>query len=425
MNKFLEELKERGLISQLTNEEKLVNIMNNSSISLYCGFDPTSDSLHVGSLLPLITLLRFKKEKHTVLPLIGGATGMIGDPSFKAQERTLNSEDQVLFFNNKITEQIKSILGNDITVVDNMEWTKNINIIEFLRDIGKHFSVNSMLSKESVKNRIEREDQGISFTEFTYQLLQSMDFWHLNNKFNCELQIGGSDQWGNITSGIDLIHKKEGNAKNAIGLTLPLLVKSDGQKFGKTESGTIWLSKEKTRPFDFYQFWLKVPDADIESFFKMLSLRPLEEINKILQEDKLREKPMAQQFLAEDLTELVHGQEELNSVIRVTEALFNNDFSKLNEIDFENLEKDGMIIFDLKEEKRLIDILTESGLSPSNKKSREFVKDGAISINGIKVTEKESNKILDLFLHKNEFFFDKFLILKKGKRDFRLIKSHL
>lgn len=425
MNMLLEELKERGLISQITNEEKLVNIMNNSSISLYCGFDPTSDSLHVGSLLPLVTLLRFKQAKHNVLPLIGGATGMIGDPSFKAQERALNSEEQVLFFKSKITEQIKSILGQDILVVDNMEWTKNINIIEFLRDIGKHFSVNSMLSKESVKNRIEREEQGISFTEFTYQLLQSMDFWHLNKKFNCELQIGGSDQWGNITSGIDLIHKKEGNDKNAIGLTLPLLVKSDGQKFGKTESGTIWLSKEKTRPFDFYQFWLKVADSDIENFFKMLSLRPLEEINKILQEDKLREKPMAQQFLAEDLTELVHGRDELDSVIRVTEALFNNDFSKLNEIDFENLEKDGMVVFDLKEEKRLIDILTESDLSPSNKKSREFIKDGAISLNGKKIEEKDSANILNLKLSLNEFFFNKFLILKKGKRDFRLIKSHL
>lgn len=425
MNMLLEELKERGLISQITNEEKLVNIMNNSSISLYCGFDPTSDSLHVGSLLPLVTLLRFKQAKHNVLPLIGGATGMIGDPSFKAQERALNSEEQVLFFKSKITEQIKSILGQDILVVDNMEWTKNINIIEFLRDVGKHFSVNSMLSKESVKNRIEREEQGISFTEFTYQLLQSMDFWHLNKKFNCELQIGGSDQWGNITSGIDLIHKKEGNDKNAIGLTLPLLVKSDGQKFGKTESGTIWLSKEKTRPFDFYQFWLKVADSDIENFFKMLSLRPLEEINKILQEDKLREKPMAQQFLAEDLTELVHGRDELDSVIRVTEALFNNDFSKLNEIDFENLEKDGMVVFDLKEEKRLIDILTESDLSPSNKKSREFIKDGAISLNGKKIEEKDSANILNLKLSLNEFFFNKFLILKKGKRDFRLIKSHL
>ncbi len=420
MNIFLKELKERGLISQITNEEELSKLLN-EGVSLYCGFDPTAESLHVGSLLPLITLLRFKKEGHRVFPLIGGATGMIGDPSGKSQERNLNNEDTVIKFKVGISNQIRSIIGEDCKVVDNFTWTKNINIIEFLRDIGKHFSVNSMLNKESVKNRIERDDQGISFTEFTYQLLQSMDFWHLNKEFNCKLQIGGSDQWGNITSGIDLIHRKEGNEKIAVGMTIPLLVKSDGTKFGKSESGTVWLSSEKTRPFDFFQFWLKVSDADIPSFFKMLSLRSVEEIDRILEEDKHRNKPMAQQFLAEELTELVHGRNALDSVLRITKALFDNNFNDLEECDFDSLEKDGMLTFELIENKNLISILTESGLSSSNKKSREFIKSGAVSLNGKKLETLDSEDIFDLEI--KEFFFNKYAILKRGKREFRLIKK--
>jgi tyrosyl-tRNA synthetase len=253
MNVFLNELKQRGLIAQLTNEEKITTQLNNGA-KLYCGFDPTADSLHVGSLLPLITLLRFKKAGHTVMPLIGGATGMIGDPSFKAQERTLNDETTVQSFKASIIEQIQSIIGHDTHVIDNNDWTADMNVIEFLRDIGKHFSVNAMINRDSVKSRLEREDQGISFTEFSYQLLQSMDFWHLFKNESCSMQLGGSDQWGNITTGIDLIHRREGNDAIATGITIPLVTKSDGTKFGKTESGAIWLSAEKTSPFNFSSF---------------------------------------------------------------------------------------------------------------------------------------------------------------------------
>ena len=419
MNAFINELKDRGLVSQMTNEQKIVEQLE-SGVSLYCGFDPTADSLHVGSLLPLITLMRFKKAGHTVFPLIGGATGMIGDPSGKSQERSLNTEETVTSFKNSISDQIKRIVGNDVKIVDNNDWTSGLTIIEFLRDIGKHFTVNSMIAKESVKNRIDREDQGISFTEFTYQLLQSMDFWHLFKNQNCGLQLGGSDQWGNITAGIDLIHRKEGNDAVATGLTIPLLVKSDGTKFGKSESGAVWLSAEKTRPFDFFQFWLKIDDADVGKFFKMLSFRSIAEIDDILEADKTRTKPMAQQLLAEELTEIVHGREVLESVLRNTQALFSNDFEALIETDFSNLEKDGMVAV-VTEETNLLELMVLSELAKSKRQAREFVQSGAVHINGKKVILDNPDDMNSLVL--DDFKFGKVAVLQRGKREFRLIKK--
>lgn len=419
MNLFITELLNRGLISQMTNEEKISEQLD-KGVSLYCGFDPTAESLHVGSLLPLITLLRFKKAGHTVFPLIGGATGMIGDPSFKAQERSLNTVETVEAFKAGIVAQIKSIVGDDVEVVDNNDWTKNISVIDFLRDVGKHFSVNSMMSKDSVKSRLERDDQGISFTEFAYQLLQSMDFWHLLKDKKCSLQIGGSDQWGNITAGIDLIHKKEGNDVVATGLTLPLLVKSDGTKFGKSEGVNVWLSPEKTRPFDFFQFWLKVGDDDIGKFFKMLSFRNIEEIEQILEDDKQRDKPIAQRLLAEELTALVHGEEVLQSVLRNTEALFTSMFDNLTAFDFTNLEKDGMIAVETNEF-NLVELIVNTNLAKSKRQAREFITSGAIQVNGVKIQESDFETINLLKI--NDFKFSKFAILQRGKREFRLIKK--
>ncbi len=412
---FIEELKQRGLVSQITDETKLEKLLNDKK-TVYCGFDPTADSLHVGSLLPLITLLRFKKAGIPVIPLIGGATGMIGDPSGKASERTLNSSETVNSFKESISEQIKSILG-DVCVLDNNDWTKNFSIIEFLRDIGKHFSVNSMLSKESVKNRIEREDQGISFTEFSYQLLQSMDFWHLFKSNNCSIQIGGSDQWGNITSGMDLIHKKEGNDCLVAGLTMPLLVKSDGTKFGKSESGAVWLSSDKTSPFNFFQFWLKVSDSDIAKFFKMLSFRSVEEIENILLEDANRPKPIAQRLLAEELTEIVHGKNALESVIRMTKALFENDFDTMTKEDFLNLKKDGMKSIK-PEDFNLANLLVTTNLVKSKRQARELISAGAVLINGIKVSASEDLNEISVI-----DFREGFAVLQKGKRDFILIEQ--
>lgn len=412
---FIEELKQRGLVSQITDETKLEKLLNDKK-TVYCGFDPTADSLHVGSLLPLITLLRFKKAGIPVIPLIGGATGMIGDPSGKSSERTLNSSETVDLFKESISEQIKSILG-DVCVLDNNEWTKNFSIIEFLRDIGKHFSVNSMLSKESVRNRIEREDQGISFTEFSYQLLQSMDFWHLFKSNNCSIQIGGSDQWGNITSGMDLIHKKEGNDCIVAGLTMPLLVKSDGTKFGKSESGAVWLSSNKTSPFNFFQFWLKVSDSDISKFFKMLSFRSVEEIDKILLEDTQRPKPIAQRLLAEELTDIVHGKKALESVIRMTKALFENDFDTMTKEDFLNLKKDGMKSIKT-EDFNLANLLVSSNLVKSKRQARELISAGAVLVNGVKIsTTGDLNEV------SITDFKDGFAVLQKGKRDFILIEK--
>lgn len=420
MNAFLNELKQRGLIAQLTNEEKITTQLNNGA-KLYCGFDPTADSLHVGSLLPLITLLRFKKAGHTVMPLIGGATGMIGDPSFKAQERTLNDETTVQSFKVSIIEQIQSIIGHDTHVIDNNDWTANMNVIEFLRDVGKHFSVNAMINRDSVKSRLEREDQGISFTEFSYQLLQSMDFWHLFKNESCSMQLGGSDQWGNITTGIDLIHRREGNDAIATGITIPLVTKSDGTKFGKTESGAIWLSAEKTSPFNFFQFWLNVKDSDIEKLFKMFSFRSIEDINSILEADKELKKPMAQQLLAEELTLIVHGKTAFESVMRMNNALFNNNFDNLEEVDFIALEKDGMPSLTTNE-KSLLELLVVSGLAKSKREGRDFIKSGAVSVNGIKNVESDFDAINNMRV--NDFKLSKFAILQRGKRNFTLIKSN-
>ncbi len=417
MNAFIQELKQRGLVSQMTDETKISDLMDNG-LSLYCGFDPTAESLHVGSLLPLITMLRFKKAGHTVFPLIGGATGMIGDPSFKAQERTLNDAATVNRFKAGIAGQIKSILG-DVELVDNHDWTVNLSIIDFLRDVGKHFSVNAMMSKDSVRSRLERDDQGISFTEFSYQLLQSMDFHHLMKAKDCRLQLGGSDQWGNITAGIDLIHRKEGNDVVATGLTIPLLTKADGTKFGKSESGAVWLSSEMTSPFDFFQFWLKVADADIPKFFKMLSFKSIEEIDAILEADKERTKPMAQQLLAEELTLIVHGQAALDSVLRNIKALFDNNFDNLQEDDFVNLEKNGMVAV-VPETLNVLDLMVATGLAKSKRQGREFIQSGAVQVNGNKLVVSEDDMNA---LEITDFKFGKFAVFQRGKREFRLIKK--
>lgn len=421
MNAFLKELQSRGLISQMTNEQSIINQLNNGA-TLYCGFDPTADSLHVGSLLPLITLLRFKKAGHTVLPLIGGATGMIGDPSFKAAERTLNDERTVVSFKNAIVEQIKSIVGQDVKVVDNHDWTANMSVLEFLRDIGKHFSVNAMIAKDSVKSRIERPEQGISFTEFSYQLLQGMDFWKLSQLHNCTMQLGGSDQWGNIIAGIDLIHKKEGNDFVATGITMPLVTKSDGTKFGKTESGAVWLSAEKTSPFKFFQFWLGLSDVDTKKLFKLFSFKSVDEIDAIFKEDESRDKPLAQQILAEEMTMIVHGEAALQSVLIMNKALFGGDFDSLSEDDFINLEKEGVPVF-TSSEKNIVELLVMTKLTESKRLARDLIKSGGISVNGVKTNAKTFEDIQALSYSKTDLKHNKFLVLKRGRNKFIIIKK--
>lgn len=427
MKNIIEDLFQRGLIKDITSEDKVLRLINEGK-AVYCGFDPTADSLHVGSLLPLITLLRLKKAGVNVKPLIGGATGMIGDPSFKENERSLNSKDVVDNFKLKIIQQIKSIVGSDTTVVDNFEWTKNLNILDFLRDTGKFFTVNTMLKKDSVKSRIERDDQGISFTEFTYQILQGMDFHHLFKHENCAIQMGGSDQWGNMIAGIDLINKKESNAEVGV-FTLPLLLKSDGQKFGKSESGAVWLSADKTSPFQFFQFWLNISDEEVKKFFKMLSLKTVEEIDQIFKDDEGREKPLAQQILAEELTEIVHGKKSLKEVLAIKKVLFEQNWDSVSEEDLKILSDGKNIktieVNKLEIENDLIQLLVSWNIVKSKRESREMIKNNAIKINGNIVNfEKcldETGKVFKLL---PEFWiFDNFMLIQKGKKLFTLIKS--
>ena len=336
-NALIEDLKARGLVAQITNEEQL-ELHLSEPRTLYCGFDPTADSLHIGSLVPLITLRRFQNAGHKPIALVGGATGLIGDPSFKSQERKLNAPEVVGNWVERLRTQVSQFIDfetgfSSAVVVNNLDWVGELHLLDFLRDVGKHFSVNNMINKESVKQRLDRDGEGISFTEFTYMLLQSYDFAELFNQQACTLQIGGSDQWGNITGGIDLTRRMYGG--QVFGLTLPLVTKSDGTKFGKTESGTIWLDAKKTSPYAFYQFWLNSADADAYKFLAYFTFLSVDRIAEIQAEDAVVQgRPRAQSILAEEVTRLVHGDSGLDSALRITNALFIGDVKKLSVGDF-------------------------------------------------------------------------------------------
>ena len=343
---LLNDLQARGLIAQTTGGESLADYLNSGARTLYSGFDPTADSLHIGHLVPLLALKRFQIAGHKPIALVGGATGLVGDPSFKAQERKLNTPDVVAGWADRLKQQVSRFIdfdcgGNAAAVVNNLDWVGQMDVLTFLRDVGKHFSINNMINKESVKQRIEREGEGISFTEFTYMLLQSLDFAELYQRYNCTLQIGGSDQWGNITGGIDLTRRLHGG--HVYGLTMPLVTKADGTKFGKTESGTVWLDPSKTSPYAFYQFWLNTADADVYKFLRYFTFINLSEINDIEEADRSRDaKPEAQRILAEEMTRLVHGDSGLLAAQRITQALFNDDLHGLGQNDFEQLRLDGL-----------------------------------------------------------------------------------
>lgn len=379
MNIF-DELDKRGLIKQ-TSDDSLAEHLENKT-TLYCGFDPTADSLHVGSLLPLITMLRFQQAGHNVLGLVGGATGLIGDPSFKASERETQDESTIDSRVKLISKQIESI--SKASIFNNKFWMEKMNMLTFLRDVGKHFSVNAMIAKESVKQRIERDDSGISFTEFTYSLIQANDFKTLFDEFSCTLQIGGSDQWGNMISGLDLIRKTSKSDKQAFCLTMPLVIKSDGTKFGKTESGTVWLDPKLTSPFQFFQFWLNTSDDDIEKFMHWFSLKPIEQIEATLKHDEERkksgQKPLASHFLAKEMTALIHGEEALEKVIKLTDALFDNSWSMESET-LRLLSEEGFTTIVRKSDFETMDwptLLVTLGLAKSKTEGRRFVESNAI-----------------------------------------------
>ena len=429
MKSVIQDLQSRGLIAQTTDIEALDALLNEQKIALYCGFDPTADSLHIGHLLPVLALRRFQQAGHTPIALVGGATGMIGDPSFKAVERSLNSAETVAGWVESIRNQLKPFLSfegeNAAIMANNADWFGSMNCLDFLRDIGKHFSVNAMLNKESVKQRIERDDVGISFTEFAYSLLQGYDFAELNKRHGAVLEIGGSDQWGNITAGIDLTRRL--NQKQVFGLTLPLVTKSDGTKFGKTEGGAVWLNAKKTSPYQFYQFWLKVADADVYKFLKYFTFLSIEEIDAIEAKDKASgTKPEAQRILAEEMTRLIHGEAALQAAQRISESLFAEDQSHLTESDFEQLALDGLPTFEVSESLNVVETLVKTGLASSNKEARGFVNSKAVLLNGKPAEANNPNhaaeKPDDAYILTDEHKrFGKYTIVRRGKRNHALL----
>ena len=386
-------------------------------MKLYCGFDPTADSLHIGHLLPILTLKRFQEAGHQPIALVGGATGLIGDPSGKKQERTLNEKETVKQWSERIKEQLSRFLdfekeGNPAILANNYDWIGPLDVITFLRDIGKSFGINYMLAKETVQSRIET---GISFTEFSYMILQSYDFLKLYQTYDCRLQIGGSDQWGNITSGLELIRKTEENAK-AYGLTLQLVTKADGTKFGKTEGGAIWLDKEKTSPYEFYQFWINTDDRDVIKYLKYFTFLSKEEIEQLAEEVKnAPEKRSAQKALAEEVTKLVHGEEALKQAVKISEALFSGNIKALTAEEIKQGFKDVPSYETTENEIGLVDLLVQAKISPSKRQAREDIGNGAIYINGERVQE------LDYIVSEKDTIEGQFAVIRRGKKKYFLI----
>ncbi|HGZ3032025.1 TPA: tyrosine--tRNA ligase [Staphylococcus aureus] len=415
-NVLIEDLKWRGLIYQQTDEQGIEDLLNKEQVTLYCGADPTADSLHIGHLLPFLTLRRFQEHGHRPIVLIGGGTGMIGDPSGKSEERVLQTEEQVDKNIEGISKQMHNIFefGTDhgAVLVNNRDWLGQISLISFLRDYGKHVGVNYMLGKDSIQSRLEH---GISYTEFTYTILQAIDFGHLNRELNCKIQVGGSDQWGNITSGIELMRRMYGQT-DAYGLTIPLVTKSDGKKFGKSESGAVWLDAEKTSPYEFYQFWINQSDEDVIKFLKYFTFLGKEEIDRLEQSKNeaphLRE---AQKTLAEEVTKFIHGEDALNDAIRISQALFSGDLKSLSAKELKDGFKDVPQVKLSNDTTNIVEVLIETGISPSKRQAREDVNNGAIYING------ERQQDVNYALAPEDKIDGEFTIIRRGKKKYFMV----
>jgi tyrosyl-tRNA synthetase len=414
---LLQDLAWRGIIYQQTDEEGLKDSLNKEPISLYCGVDPTADSMHIGHLLPFLTLRRFQQHGHRPIVLVGGATGLIGDPSGKSEERKLLTleivQDNVAGIKNQLESIFEFEGENGAIMVNNYDWAGSMDIVTFLRDIGKHIGVNYMLAKDTIASRLET---GISFTEFTYTILQAMDFLHLYEQHNCKLQIGGSDQWGNITSGLELIRKVQPEGAKAYGLTIPLVTKADGTKFGKTESGAVWLDPEKTTPYEFYQFWINTADADVVKYLKIftfLSHEEIEHLDKAVQEEPHLRK--AQKVLAEELTRLIHGEDSLQQAIKISQALFSGDVRSLSAAEIEQGFKD-VPAYSSQNEENLVDLLVAAKISPSKRQAREDIANGAVTVNGEKITDPA------YALTEKDQIDGRFTIIRRGKKKYTLIK---
>ncbi|HGH0833635.1 TPA: tyrosine--tRNA ligase [Staphylococcus pseudintermedius] len=415
-NALLEELSWRGLVYQQTDEEGIETLLNREEVKIYCGADPTADSLHIGHLLPYLTLRRFQEAGHRPIVLVGGGTGMIGDPSGKSEERVLQTEAQVDKNVRGIQQQMEQLFDfnveNGPILVNNYDWLSQISLIEFLRDYGKHVGVNYMLGKDSIQSRLEN---GISYTEFTYTILQAIDFGHLNRVHDCKLQIGGSDQWGNITSGIELMRRMYG-VTDVYGFTIPLVTKADGKKFGKSESGTIWLDPEKTSPYEFYQFWINTSDDDVIKFLKyftFLSKTDIEALEKsVVEEPHLRK---AQTTLAEEVTRFIHGNDALAEAQRISQALFKGDLKSLSAEEIKAGFKDVPQVTLSNETTNIVDALVETKISSSKRQAREDITNGAIYING------ERQQDLAYTLSSDDRYDDTFTIIRRGKKKYFMV----
>ena len=414
---IIDELKWRGAVNQQTDEEGLYKLVGEKSISLYCGIDPTGDSMHIGHLIPFMILKRFQLAGHHPVIVIGGGTGSIGDPSGRKTERVLQSQETIRHNAECLTAQMKKLFGEDgFTMVNNYDWLSKISLLEFLRDYGKLFNINTMLAKEVVASRL---DTGISFTEFSYQILQSIDFEHLFSHNDVQLQIGGADQWGNITAGIDTIRKMHGSDAKAYGLTIPLMLKSDGTKFGKTAGGAVWLDPEKTSPFEFYQFWLNQDDADVVKYLKYFTFLSKEEIDALAESvEKEPEKRLAQRRLAEEVTTFVHSPEALKEAQNITEALYHGSIADLSESELEQAFGKMPTVDVSNEDKDVVNWLVDSQIYKSKRQAREDITHGAVTINGVKVTS------LDEIVKPHKNSNGKFVIVRKGKKKYTLARVH-
>ncbi len=416
---IFEDLKFRGLIYQTTNEKGLREKLKKEKITLYCGFDPTAPSFHVGNLLLILTLRRFQIFGHKPIALIGGGTALIGDPSGKIKERPLNPKEKIAEWRDKLKSQLEKFLDfktkkNSAKILDNSQWLLNLNLIDFLREYGKHFQLSQMLSKESVKRRLS--STGISFCEFSYMILQAIDFLELKKRENCSLQIGGSDQWGNIVSGVDLVRKILG--VEVFGLTLPLILTKSGKKFGKTEEGAIFLDKKLTSPYKFYQFWINTQDKDVISFLKYFTFLKKEEILDL--EKKLKKEPKkkeAQKVLAKEMTKIVHGKEEAKRVEKISQILFYGNVKELKEEEikeaFFNVPSTKI---EIKKEIPVLELLVLSGAVKSKSEAKRLIKQRGISINGELILE------IKKMITKKEALYQRYFVIKKGRRNYYLVE---
>lgn len=424
---MISELKDRGCIHDLTHEDKLSELLKNDSLSFYCGFDPTADSLHVGSMLPLLIMRKLQKAGHKPILLLGTGTGMIGDPSGKSEERVLLDEEQIKHNAAGIEKQVEKFLDssgkNAFKLVRNDTWLRELDLITFLRDVGKHFSVNSMMAKDSVKTRLSEREQGISYTEFTYMLLQAYDYYHLNKEHGCRLQIGGSDQWGNITAGLELIKRKnQEDTDSSFGLTFPLITNASGTKFGKTEKGVIWLDAERTSPYHFYQYWMNSSDEDILKYIDLFSEEDTAK-RDIIKKEHLEEphKRLAQTFLAEELTKLLHGEDELTKAQKATQVLFGGSLegmeSSILESIFEDVPSFEISRNEISGEIPLIDLLVKSSACKSKSDARRRIEGGGVYVNNQKIEEASVN------ISNSSLIDEKLIVLRIGKKNYHIVKA--